>query len=188
MLAKPTDPPGPRYDLATVGDLEIERRLHDLTLDFGVVTTATLSRPLQRRGLGTWQLCLWVPKSLCTSEAQAQQALKERRLPLALAVGESALAGMTRFRDTEPRLSCPSFLAARAALERGGVAALLPDFLVRRVPQGSCWRLTGATLDAPELEYRLAWNPRLARSNPHIVQRREWLLESLTARMRERRR
>lgn len=107
-------------------------------------------------------------------------------MPLALAVGESALTGLARFRDTEPRLSCPSFLAAQAALERGGVAALLPDFLVPGVPQGSCWRVTGATLDAPELAYRLAWNPRLARLNPHVVRRREWLLESLTARMRER--
>lgn len=127
VLAKPADSHGPRYDLETAGDLEVERRLHDLTLGFGVVTAATLSRPLQQRGLGTWRLCLWVPKTLGASEAQARQALKERRLPLALAVGESALAGLARFRDAEPRLSCPSFLAGQAALEQGGVAALLPD-------------------------------------------------------------
>src|SRR5262249_37292486 len=35
---------------------EIETRLHDLTLDFGVITNATLRRPLQTKLLGQWKL------------------------------------------------------------------------------------------------------------------------------------
>src|SRR5262245_53238837 len=40
---------GARYVAEAVEEDEIQRRLHDLTLDFGVVTRATLSRPLQTR-------------------------------------------------------------------------------------------------------------------------------------------
>src|SRR5919108_3942816 len=38
---------GIRCAVTTAADDEIERRLHDLTLDFGVVTAETISRPLQ---------------------------------------------------------------------------------------------------------------------------------------------
>ena len=49
---------------AVLGD-EVERRLHDLTLDFGVVTRPAVSRPLQLKELGVWRLKFWVPKTLC---------------------------------------------------------------------------------------------------------------------------
>src|SRR5688572_1356102 len=53
-----------RYVTEVTGGDEIERRLHDLTLDFGVVHRATLSRPLQTMEVGKWKLNLWVPKPL----------------------------------------------------------------------------------------------------------------------------
>jgi DNA-binding transcriptional LysR family regulator len=41
-----------RYVVETASDSEIERRLHDLTLDFGVTTQLVISRPLQLMELG----------------------------------------------------------------------------------------------------------------------------------------
>src|SRR5512133_893742 len=77
----PTKSSGARFSIETVTGDEVERRLHDLTLDFGAVTRA-LSRPLQMKELGTWQLVLWVPKKLAKTTTQAQRAFGARRLPV----------------------------------------------------------------------------------------------------------
>src|SRR5512147_1079137 len=55
---------GVRFGVEAVGEDHIERRLHDLTLDFGVVRRAAVSRPLQLKELGAWRLGLWVPKTV----------------------------------------------------------------------------------------------------------------------------
>src|ERR1043166_3600642 len=73
------------YAAEVVTDDEIERRLHDLTLDFGVLRNAGLSRPLQTKLLGSWKLELWVPKALRLNPAEATRAFEQQRLPLALA-------------------------------------------------------------------------------------------------------
>src|ERR1041384_6379123 len=112
----------------TVSDDEIERRLHDLTLDFGVVRNASLSRPLQTKSLGDWKLELWIPKGLRLDQTKAKEAFEQQSLPLALAKKE--LDGLDVISSTyEPRLSCDSFLEASSALENDDLAALLPDFL-----------------------------------------------------------
>ena len=72
---------------AVLGD-EVERRLHDLTLDFGVVTRAAVSRPLQLKELGTWRLKFWVPKTLCKTASQAERAFADKRLPIVWPAGE----------------------------------------------------------------------------------------------------
>jgi len=53
-----TDAAHCRYETELAWDEEIERRLHDLTLDFGILTTSNISRPLQTKRLGTAQLKL----------------------------------------------------------------------------------------------------------------------------------
>jgi DNA-binding transcriptional LysR family regulator len=175
----PANRSNPRYAVETADDAEIERRLHDLTLDFGVVTTAVLSRPLQTKELGNWRLQLWVPKALCRDERGARQAIKERRLPLALAAGETDLPARAGFSDWEPQLVCNSFLEARTALEKERVAALLPDFLALELHGDSFLRTPVPGLDSIDFQYRLAWNPRLLRLNPHAIYQREFLLKSL---------
>jgi len=67
---------GTRYATETAMDAEIERRLHDLTLDFGIVGKTELSRPLQTKVLGEWKLGLWMPKAFRYSEARAAQAFE----------------------------------------------------------------------------------------------------------------
>src|SRR5688572_24934468 len=63
-----------RFALEVATDDEIERRLHDLTLDFGIVTAIALSRPLQTRSIGKSKLVLIVPRRLCSSRAAASKA------------------------------------------------------------------------------------------------------------------
>ena len=172
---------GPRYAVEIAGDDEIERRLHDLTLDFGVVTTPTLSRPLQLTELGTWRLNLWVPPRIFRTERETLQALKEKQLPLILPLGE--LPEFELFEEYEPHLACGSFLEARAALNSGFLAAWLPSFLKPDAESRfRCLRVPGIT--SRTSYYRLAWNPRLLRLNPHAIRRRDFLCEALMKRMR----
>jgi len=171
---------GPSYALEIASDDEIERRLHDLTLDFGIVTAASLSRPLQLKELGSWRLNLWLPARLCRNEREVLQALKEKQLPLVLARRE--LPVLELFKDYEPRLTCSSFVEARTALTNGNLATLLPDFLKpAEADRFQCLRIPGVS--SRTFHFRLAWNPRLLRLNPHAIRRRDFLSESLTKRM-----
>jgi DNA-binding transcriptional LysR family regulator len=162
---------------------EIERCLHDLTLDFGIVTGGALSRPLQTRALREWKLELWVPKAMGLSEAKVAISFKERRLPLALAKRELDGLGVLSPSDYETHLVCDSFLDAKAALEGQQIAAFLPDFLAPRLTSKLFIRCQPPKIASCSFHFHLAWNPRLLRLNPHAVRRRDWLAESLTRAM-----
>lgn len=176
---------GPRYAVEVVDDGEIERRLHDLTLDFGVVTTAAISRPLQLGELGRCRLRLWVPKAVCRDESQALQALNGKRLPLVLPVRELAVSNLAVLEGCEPRLSCSSFLEAKAVLEQETLAAFLPDFLAPESPRDRYVCPSGVVGDTLAIEYRLVWNPRLLRLNPHATRQRDFLMEFLAVQVRK---
>jgi DNA-binding transcriptional LysR family regulator len=174
---------GPRYVAEIAGDNEIERRLHDLTLDFGVVTTVAVSRPLQLKALGDWRLCLWVAKTLCRDEAEALRLLAGRRLPMVLPVCELSPSVLAVFKGCEPRLSAVSFVQAKASLEQQGLAALLPDFLVPERKAGAFVRVRVPALESLVHSYQLTWNPRMLRLNPHAIRQRDALWETLSKRM-----
>jgi DNA-binding transcriptional LysR family regulator len=167
-----------RFRVESVTDAEIERRLHDLTLDFGVITEPALSRPLQVRELGHWRLLLWVPKSLCKTEAEGQRAWKTQRLPLAWPA-QLPLESLGFVAGYEPALTCDNFLQARTALAGGRVAALLPDFLPPAVAQSKLLKIQVPELGQVDFVYHLAWNPRLLRLNPHATRRRDALISAL---------
>ena len=167
-----------RYQLETTLDNEIERRLHDLTLDFGVVTISSLSRPLQMAEIRAWRLQLWVPRVLQKTEKQAVQAFKERRLRLIVAERELERTHVPVLKGYEPALVCDSFLQARTALTGGVLATVLPDFL--RVENSAAFlKPIHVETEPAAFRYRLAWNPRLMRLNPHAGRRMEELVRGL---------
>jgi DNA-binding transcriptional LysR family regulator len=167
---------------AVLGD-EVERRLHDLTLDFGVANRASLSRPLQHKELGAWRLKFWVPKTLCKSARLAERAFADKQLPLAWPAGELPRAEFAVLENYEPALTCTTFLEARIALEAKGLAAFLPDFLTLGAAADRCHCLRMPAVDSTTFHYWLAWNPRLLRLNPHARRRREVLVESLAQKL-----
>ena len=170
-----------RYIIETVGDDEIERRLHDLTLDFGVTTQAAISRPLQLAELGKWRLKLWAPTALHKNEKSAATALKERSLPLVLAQRELEMCGADFFNNYEPRLICDNSLEAAIAMERGDLASALPDFLAPE--DAKAFRMRIPSLESRIFRFRLAWNPRLLRLNPHAIRGRDFLSKALCNQM-----
>lgn len=174
---------GTAYATETVSDHEVERRLHDLTLDFGIVDTSSLSRPLQTKLLGRWRLELCVPRALGLSEAAALKQFQSQELPLILARNELA-GGILPLAEKYPaRLTCENFMEALVVFEQKELAALLPDYLITpRIPKSFLRvRLPKSLASHPGLY--LSWNPRLLRLNPHAVRRRDWLADQLTQQM-----
>jgi DNA-binding transcriptional LysR family regulator len=172
---------GARYASEVATDTEIERRLHDLTLDFGIVAHPELSRPLQTRMLGGWKLELWIPAALRLSKAKAARDFEQGHLPLVMAREVEDL-GLLLTKGTET-LVCDSLLDCRVALNGEEVAALVPSFLAPRKNDRSFIRVNVPNLDSRVLHFYLAWNPRLLRLNPHAVRRRDWLANLLSKQM-----
>lgn len=166
------------YAFESVDDDEIERRLHDLTLDFGITTTSAISRPLQTVLLGETSLALWVPKALWKTEARTLQDFRNRRLPLALPQRE--LPPLEMLKKYRAAIACESFAGAQTVLAGQTVASFLPGYLA--APKG-CHRLSVPELATLKITYYFAWNPRLLRLNPHAARRRDFLVKSLAARM-----
>lgn len=171
----------PRYRIEICPEDSIESRLHDLTLEFGIVTRTPLSRPLQTRSLGQCALVLWLPRGLCRNARAGIAELKARRLPLAVATEMPFAESLTEHR---PRFVCDSFEELRAALSTRGFAALLPEFLSPDAPP----EFFCAPSPWPHLRrvtYLLAWNPRLLRLNPQATRIRDFLGNGLSRAVRE---
>ena len=178
--------PGIAYSVEALPDETVERRLHDLTLDFGLVTNPNLSRPLQSKTVGAWQLHLWAPGL----EARAATRLfRQKRLPFVLPAETPAFLNLV-LAEHKPSLCCDTFLEARELLVGHVLAAVLPDFLVRReqtrglvrIPISAVGTSAGRRKVGVVFTYRLAWNPRLLRLNPQAAQRRDFLADSLAKR------
>jgi DNA-binding transcriptional LysR family regulator len=182
LLARPEGvEKGERFMVEHGNGPEVERRLHELTLDFGVITQTTLSRPLQLKELRRCRLRLWVPKSLCRNGPEAARVFKIGELPLAWPVQELPLPDVEAMAAYEPVLTCATFLEARTALTTGGVAAVLPDFLDPGERADDFLKPRIPALESLALRYSLAWNPRLLRLNPHATRRRDALIAALAS-------
>lgn len=179
----PSQKPGASYATEIVSDSEIERRLHDLTLDFGIVGSAAISRPLQTNVLGAWRLGLWLPPALRLDEAGARRSFQEQRLPLAAARNELEGLALPALMNYPTQLVCSNFLEARTAVEQGELGAFLPDFLVAHTKSKSFVRVRIPKVDSQTFYFHLAWNPRLLRLNPHAGRRGELLARLLKARL-----
>jgi hypothetical protein len=151
-----------------------------------VVTRAAVSRPLQLKELGAWRLKLWVPKTLCKTARQAERAFADKRLPVVWPGGELPQSEFSALEDYEPALTCINFLEARVALEEKGLAAFLPDFILLGPTAARCLNVEIPAMESCRFHYRLAWNPRLLRLNPHARRRRDALVESLAQKLQSR--
>ena len=165
------------FSTEVVAGEEIERRLHTLSLDFGVVITTGLSRPLQTKPLHRWKLELWVPKALDLTQAKAAEAFKNRTLPIVLARSELDDLGVLPAAEYEAEMESCSFIDALVAVQQQQLAGVVPDFLVPA--KSSLMRVRLPELESRSFQFHLAWNPRLLRLNPHIIRTRDWLVEVL---------
>lgn len=173
-----------RFQLEVAEDDQIEHRLHDLTLDFAIVTNGALSRPLQVKEIGTSKLVWLAPKKMNASRAAAKKALLSKSVPLTLSSRETPPAIVSALGNVEPTIQCDSFLSASIVLESSRWNAILPDFLVPENSQKRFWLFPLPVGDGNPLRYYFAWNPRLIRLNPHVARTRDLLIHSLATSFR----
>ena len=76
------------------------------------------------------------------------------------------------------------FLSARAAMENAHLAAVLPDFLASAESARLFWMTDIPQVGSERVLFHLAWNPRLIRLNPHVARTRDFLIESLDAKLK----
>lgn len=171
---------GPRYVCEVGSEEEIEQRLHDLRLDFGIVTRPRLSRPLETVELGKCGVRLWVPKALYRSEASAMRAVREQQLPLAWS---NEWAAGPLLKGCPVRLRCDSFMTALRALETESLGAVLPEFLA---PAGGGFlKVREPSLDGVVCQFWLAWNPRMVRLNAPTAKERDLCADLLARGMQD---
>ena len=168
-----------RYVLEVTTDDEIEKRLHDLTLDFGIVSKLGLSRPLQIQEMGRSKLGLYVPKSFSGTRTGVLKALRERTMAVVIAQSELNAEAQAGMKDFRLQLACDSFLNARAAMAEGKLAGVLPEFLApdRRF----FWRIEIPEMGRCDIQFSFAWNPRLIRLNPRVIRTQDALAKALAA-------
>ena len=179
VLSTLSGPSTNRYALEAAADNEIERRLHDLTLDFAVVSRVPLSRPLQTKEVGISKLMCLVPHRPHRTRQAAGKAFKAKSLPLALSKCELDPVMFAAFADIEPHLACDSFLSALVALESQHWAAILPEMIIPSASSRRFWHIPIPGHASHRMRFYLAWNPRLLRLNPHVARTRDLLITSL---------
>ena len=172
-----------RFILEPATDDEIERRLHDLTLDFGIVSRSALSRPLQLKEIGKAKLVCLVPRRLEPTRPAAIKAFRNKALPLALATGELTGPLIDGLVGIEPNFTADSFLSALIALESQRFGTVLPDFLAANYNLNRFWQFPIPNHSAAKMTFQFAWNPRLLRLNPHVARTRDLLISTLTEKL-----
>jgi len=69
------------------------------------------------------------------------------------------------------------------ALGTADLATVLPEFLAPGPGAKAFLRLKVPSIESHILQFRLAWNPRLFRLNPHAARQRDFLADALTKRL-----
>ena len=183
--------PGVNFAVEALPDDHIEQRLHELTLDFGIVASTALTRPLQLKKLLPWSLKLFLRKDSHRDRRKVSRALRIGTLPFVLATETPPvlLAGLS---DYGPALTCNNFLEARGVLLEQGLPAFLPDYIDLGPRKGEFFSISVSPRSAgkanepsasvgatnSKFTYSLAWNPRLLRLNPQAARQRDKLIET----------
>jgi DNA-binding transcriptional LysR family regulator len=162
--------PNARLKFLNLPTTEIVRRLSDGLIDFGVVRKDAVVRALRTAVLGKMGYSLFLPAGMKVGPGRREQeTMILDGLPLATLEGEgsfrqelTALARKCRFR-LNVRLECTSFPLVATALEKGGVAAILPSIASVELERSGIKEVKAAALKSFEREMCLAWNPRLLR-------------------------
>lgn len=170
---------GPSFATEILSDADIERRLHELTIDFGIVSASSLSRPLQLFRIGEWPLTLCAAKTQYPNRAGILKLFHNRKLPFLLAALETPQN--CRLAGFETRLACDSFVEIKSALRRIAAAAFLPQYFVKEAALNDLLCIEPPNLPVCKISYSLAWNPRLLRLNPHAARLRDALKLRLEA-------
>ena len=146
---------------------EITNRLHDLSLDFGIVRRDAVSPPLKCAPLGRMEYALFCPRS-CFAKAPDMQRVFEM-LPLAMQSSDGSFTRQVRDWaekngvNIRVKIECDAFPQASRAVQTGQCAAILPKIARVDLPGDTFWEIDMPVLNKKPRQVCLAWNPRTTR-------------------------
>ena len=146
---------------------EITNRLHDLSLDFGLVRREAVSPPLRCAPLGKMEYALFCPRSRLDKLPDVRRAIET--LPLAMQGGDGVFT--RQFRDwadkngvnVQVKIECDAFPQASRVVQSGQCAAILPKIARGDLPGDAFWEIDVPFLNKKPRQVCLAWNPRTIR-------------------------
>ncbi len=152
------------FRLVNLRTSEITNRLHDSSLDFGIIRREALSPPLKVAPLGKLDYALFCSRSRSKQAPDLKRVLQT--LPLAMQSGDGVFA--RQFREwaeknrvqTCVKIECEAFPQASRAVQSGQGAAILPKIARIDLPAESFWELDTSFLNQKPRQICLAWNPR----------------------------
>ncbi|MGA2662159.1 MAG: LysR family transcriptional regulator [Verrucomicrobiota bacterium] len=151
---------------------EAVKRLAEGLIDFALVRTDAVTRPLQAKALGVMGYSLFLPAGLCAAHGRKDGLKILDGLPLATLEGEgsfrSALSGVARKQcvRVNVQVECSSFPLAARAVAGGKVAAILPSIAAAGLEVAGVEQVAVPFLKAFDRQMSLATSPRLIRIRP----------------------
>lgn len=164
--------PNVRLKLLNLPTAEAVKRLADGVIDFALVRTDAVKRPLQATPLGDLTYALFVPGSLRAATGQKSKLQDLSGIPLATLEGEGSfrneLASIAKREGhvLNIQVECSSFPLAARAVAKGNVAAILPSIAATDLVEAGAQEVSVPFLKHFAREMCLASNARLIRIRP----------------------
>jgi DNA-binding transcriptional LysR family regulator len=146
---------------------EITNRLHDLSLDFGLVRREAVSPPLKCVFLGKMEYALFHPTSRFAKAPDVRRVIET--LPLALQCSDGVFTRQfwswveKNGLKVSVKIECDAFPQAARALLSGQCAAILPKIARVDLPGDAFRGIDVPFLNNQPRQVCLAWNPRTIR-------------------------
>lgn len=163
-----------RFKLLNLTSADAAKRLADGQIDFAIVRSEAIRRPLQKTPLGVMGYSLFVPAKFKPTMPQKNAVQILNNLPLATLEGEgnfrNELAESARKNNfnLNIQVECSSFPLAARAVTQGDVAAILPRIAAAEMEAGGAAQIPLKFLSVFDRQYCLASNPRLLRIRPAL--------------------
>lgn len=159
--------PNVELELINLQNRYVLEGVRNQNLDFGIVRSSAVKKPLEHRSLGSHGFSLFVPTRLKRGHSQPQSGAWLSQLPLAVQGGKEGAVQQMLGRVAKKlglplniRLQCESFPEAAEALRSGGYAAILPDFARSRLMEADVTEMSLSGLKGERSHISLVWNPR----------------------------
>jgi DNA-binding transcriptional LysR family regulator len=164
---------------------DVIARLSDGRTDLGIIRRDAVPRSLRSVALGTMEFALFAPKGLLNIAGSTQAAAMLGQLPLAVLEGHSSLnVAVEELAHSvgtvlNIQLRCSSLSQVAAAVEKLGLAAVLPLVAKSALAPTIIETRTLLPLENFRRDLVLAWNPRQAAIRPTIQRASKELASAL---------
>lgn len=178
--------PEARLKLMNLTNSEINRRLSEGLIDFGIVRAGEVNKSLGSIPLGKMVYSLFVPKDMHLGLGAGRSKKLFEDLPLAVLEGDgifrqelAAIAKKNKLR-LKIKIECSSFTLVARAVACGRAAGILPKLAADEMHGIGVVEVPSKILQGFDREICLAWNPRQLQIRPSLNRARGTFIESFS--------